>query len=268
MASKGTLPPPRAPLITRRSRKTIQFGNLTVALVAGDGSDDVPLYGVEDAECQLRLPLLATKAKCTVKALILASTNKLATRCIETQPRLAKWPFLRCICSALLNVTSTTRIWARALQTLRPPQHSPAALEALCHRFTVMASFYAQADVKADAFVSAATTLCWRLAQCGFNSSNFQQMREEVGKLEKKSTKDRRRLIRRTVATVTGLCGGCGQKAGDAAAKFSRCGRCKETCYCSRACQAKHWPTHRTKCAQLKTNRQANKHNVPWILPM
>ncbi len=50
------------------------------------------------------------------------------------------------------------------------------------------------------------------------------------------------------VGTAVGDCAGCNRmrRAGEAA--FQKCGRCKATPYCSRACQAAHWKTHKLSC--------------------
>jgi hypothetical protein len=48
--------------------------------------------------------------------------------------------------------------------------------------------------------------------------------------------------------TAAGNCAGCRRlrRAGEGA--FQKCGRCKVTPYCSRACQAAHWKTHKLSC--------------------
>ena len=43
-----------------------------------------------------------------------------------------------------------------------------------------------------------------------------------------------------------------------------RCGGCKQTYYCSRECQTKHWPSHKTKCKEIKkknNKKKASKQN-------
>ncbi len=42
-------------------------------------------------------------------------------------------------------------------------------------------------------------------------------------------------------------CDSCGTSG----ANFSRCARCRTAIYCSRDCQTKDWPNHKTICKQL-----------------
>ncbi|KAJ7064901.1 hypothetical protein C8F01DRAFT_780114 [Mycena amicta] len=39
--------------------------------------------------------------------------------------------------------------------------------------------------------------------------------------------------------------------------KFQRCGKCKKQIYCSKECQTKDWPLHKTNCAWQGQNRAA-----------
>ena len=40
------------------------------------------------------------------------------------------------------------------------------------------------------------------------------------------------------------LCAGCNQQA----VGLRRCARCQKVAYCSRECQAAHWPQHKRDC--------------------
>ena len=41
--------------------------------------------------------------------------------------------------------------------------------------------------------------------------------------------------------------------------KFSHCARCRAVSYCSKECQAKHWPDHRLSCADSKARKGSDK---------
>lgn len=45
-----------------------------------------------------------------------------------------------------------------------------------------------------------------------------------------------------------GTCGGCGADKTDNDSPLLKCVGCKEQEYCSRGCQKKHWPKHKTVC--------------------
>ncbi len=51
------------------------------------------------------------------------------------------------------------------------------------------------------------------------------------------------------VGTLVGNCAACGRLRRADEAAFKKCSRCKATPYCSRACQAAHWKTHKLSCA-------------------
>jgi len=38
------------------------------------------------------------------------------------------------------------------------------------------------------------------------------------------------------------------RQCSSASKSLQKCGRCKIVCYCSKECQAAHWPTHKTNC--------------------
>ncbi|KAJ4463123.1 hypothetical protein PAPYR_397 [Paratrimastix pyriformis] len=42
-------------------------------------------------------------------------------------------------------------------------------------------------------------------------------------------------------------CAGCG-KSEETEGSFQQCGRCHQTCYCSRECQRNHWKSHKKEC--------------------
>jgi hypothetical protein len=50
------------------------------------------------------------------------------------------------------------------------------------------------------------------------------------------------------VGTAIGDCAGCNRLRRADEAAFLKCGRCRATPYCSRACQAAHWKTHKLSC--------------------
>ena len=58
------------------------------------------------------------------------------------------------------------------------------------------------------------------------------------------------------------LCACCCLKEGN-----KRCGGCKQTYYCSKECQTKHWAVHKRKCKKIKRkkkkiNKATKQNNV------
>ena len=47
-------------------------------------------------------------------------------------------------------------------------------------------------------------------------------------------------------------CSQCNKASQDIEGTLKRCGRCKQTCYCSNACQQSHWALHKRSCRPLE----------------
>ena len=59
---------------------------------------------------------------------------------------------------------------------------------------------------------------------------------------------------------VLNKCHHCGMA--DAETSLSICSGCRLICFCSRECQTKSWPDHRTKCKAAKAEAEANIHLI------
>ena len=60
-------------------------------------------------------------------------------------------------------------------------------------------------------------------------------------------------------------CVHCGKGSGDHSL-FNRCGACKTSRYCSKKCQAAHWPQHKVICMaiqELENQMEDEVNNVP-----
>lgn len=48
--------------------------------------------------------------------------------------------------------------------------------------------------------------------------------------------------------STPGGCASCSRTTGASGAPMKRCSKCHDTLYCSRVCQLKDWPSHKTTC--------------------
>ena len=55
-------------------------------------------------------------------------------------------------------------------------------------------------------------------------------------------------------ARSTEVCAFCEESPLRAAFTLSRCGKCRQVCYCSAGCQKAHWKLHKKSCKEPEGN--------------
>ena len=56
------------------------------------------------------------------------------------------------------------------------------------------------------------------------------------------------------------ICASCGHR--DPTGTIRNCRDCRMAYYCNVECQRSHWPTHKTRCRQVRAARQQGRHKV------